>query len=296
MKKIFKSILFVSILFNFAEAKLFATQKKPIIISDFDKVWINAAGLIPALAHLEPIQSLLKSKPANKNNACENGQQKLHNFPLKLLDYGRCHHKLIPYIPDLIEYFGKSRCINQPIDNLYRHFKNKGHSIVIATNKCRLLYDFAIEALGHEIPNMVDKVFVSEPTNNTMAITALQDFANHPTTPKNYKTMVRNTINTPPTKKILHVPSKKPLQEYFSYVIKHIGGDNDMVFIDDNIKNIDAFNALQANCPYLRCGILYEQKKPDQFIEKLIELGLISVTKDKKLLNSLYNPKCIKKN
>lgn len=275
MKKIFKLLLFAGVFSSIVGGTIPLAKKKPIIISDFDKVWINATGLIPALARLEPIESLLKSKPANKKNTCEKEQQKLHTFTLKLLDYGRCHPKLVPYIPDLIEHFGKSRRINEPINHLYCYLKNEGYSIVIATNKDRLLYDLAIETLGNEIPDMVDKIFVAEPKNDKTALVRLQTFADTSTTSKRYQDMIYRAINTQPTSKIFHVPSKKPFKEYFTYVIKHLGNNNDMIFIDDNKKNIDAFNALQKDCPYLRRGILYNQNDPDPFIEELIQLNLI---------------------
>src|SRR5579863_4828067 len=83
-----------------------AVQKKPIIISDFDEVWIHATGLIGALGHLEPIKSSLTART---------NPDKLNDFTLRLLDAGRNDAGLLPYIPQLIEYMGKSRRINQPI-------------------------------------------------------------------------------------------------------------------------------------------------------------------------------------
>jgi hypothetical protein len=119
----------------------------------------------------------------------------------------------------------------------------------------------------------------------------LQDFANKPTIPKKYKDMVYKAINIQPTKKIIHVPSKKPHREYFDYVIEDIGPDRDMIFIDDNQKNVDTFNALQKDSFYLRRGIVYQKKNPEQFIQELIKLNLVSEVEDKRLLNDIRGKK-----
>lgn len=278
MKRIVKLLLFISAFSHIIGAEEFAVKQNPVIISDFDQVWISSTGLIGALGNLEPIKSSFRARtdPA-----------KLNNFTLRFLDAGRNDPCLVPYIPQLIEYIGKSRRINQPINKLYRHFKHKGSPIVIATNKDRVLFDYAIEALGNEILHMADKVFIAEPNNGEAALAVLQDFANKSTTPKKYKDMVYRVIKIQPTQKILHVPSKKPHREYFNYVIDHMGPDRDMIFIDDDPKNVEVFNSLQKNCPYLRRGIVYRKNNPSQFIEELIKLNLVSEKENKKLLDDI---------
>ncbi len=86
------------------------------------------------------------------------------------------------------------------------------------------------------------------------------------------------------------MPSKKPHRAFFTYVIDHVGPDRDMIFIDDDIKNVNAFNALQEGCSYLRRGIVYNKNNPELFIQELIKLGLVSEVEDKKLLHDIRYP------
>lgn len=270
-----------------------ATKGKPIIITDFDDVWINKTSFLGALAYLKPLENLFKSKKSTKEiteQPVEKKPRKFGNLPLRLLDYGRRYPRLSGYTPGLVNYIGKARCMNQPIDNLYKHLKNEGYTIDIATNKDHLLYDLCIEELGNEIPNMVDKVFVAEPQSDAAAITQLQAFADQPTTPTNYKNMAERALTIKETNNIIHVPSKKPDTEYYNYVIQHIGTDNDMIFIDDNQDNIDAFNALQKDTPHLRLGIRYDESNLNQFTEDLKKAGLVSEEKDQALLDEIRYP------
>jgi phosphoglycolate phosphatase-like HAD superfamily hydrolase len=278
MKKMFKLLVLLSSFYNITGAENITVKQKPIIISDFDEVWIQSTGLIGALGKMEPIKSALIART---------DATKLNNFTLRLLDAGRNDAALVPHIPQLIEYMGKSRRINQPINKLYQHFKHKGSPIIIATNKDRILYDYAIEELGNEITRTADKVFVAEPNNGEKALEVLKKFAGQSTTSEKYKDMVCKATNIEPTKKIFHVPSKKPHVEYFTYVINHLDADRDMIFIDDNQKNVDAFNALQKDSPYLRRGIVYRKYNPEPFIQELIELGLVSEKENKKLLSDI---------
>src|ERR1043166_659610 len=120
---------------------------KPVIITDFDDVWIKKTSFLGALAYLQPLENLFKSKKSSKETTeppepysaeATKGRQKerkLGNLPLRLLDYGRRYPRLASYMPGLVDYVGKSRCINQPIDHLYKHLKKEGYTIDIATNK-----------------------------------------------------------------------------------------------------------------------------------------------------------------
>ena len=294
MKKIYSLLLFTTLFCSTAlPVEIPATKKKPIIITDFDDVWIKKSFLLGSLAYLKPLEALLKAKsdkndlPDKSNNKKE---PKLHGLTLKFLDYGRRHPILASSIPGGIEYLGKSRCINQPIHNLYRQLKENEYTLMIATNKDRPLYDFAIDALGNEIPAMVSKTFVSEPKNNQGAIAQLQTFADQPTTPEFYKNMVHKTINLQETGNIFHVPSKKPAIEYFKYVVEKAGTDNDMIFVDDNEDNVNAFNELQKDSPHLRLGILYDENNLDQFTQDITKAGIVSETKNKALLDDIRYP------
>jgi hypothetical protein len=137
---------------------------------------------------------------------------------------------------------------------------------------------------------MVDKVFVAEPQSDEAAIAQLQAFANQPTTPVNYKDMAYRVINIKETKNIIHVPSKKPDQAYFTYVVNNVGADNDMIFIDDNKENVDAFNALQKDTSKLRLGIVYDENNLNQFAEDIKKAGMISEEKDNALLDEIRYP------
>jgi hypothetical protein len=267
-------------------------HKKPILITDFDDVWIQKSSFLGLLAYLQPLENLFKSKKSTNDisDQPEKKARKLGNLPLRLLDYGRRYPTFAPYAPGLVEYIGKSRCINQPIDNLYKHLKTEGYTIDIATNKDRMLYDLSIETLGNEIPNMVDTVFVAEPQSDETAISQLQIFADQPTTSIYYKAMVHKAINIKATQNIMHVPSKKPANQFFTYVVNNLGADNDMIFIDDNEENVNAFNALQKDTTNLRLGILYNENNLDQFAEDIKKAGMVSEEKDHTLLDEIRYP------
>ena len=269
------------------------TLAKPVIITDFDDVWIKKSSFLGALAYLQPLENLFKSKKSSKEiveQPVEKKERKLGNLPLRLLDYGRRYPRLASSMPGLVEYIGKSRCINQPIDNLYKHLKKEGYTIDIATNKDHKLYDLAIETLGNEIPNMVDMVFVAEPQSDENALAQLQEFANKPTTPARYKNMVNKALNLRETNTIIHVPSKKPAKSFYDSVTQRIGEDNDMIFIDDNEENVAAFNALQKDTNHLRLGIVYNERNLNQFAEDIKKAGLVLETNDQDLLNEIRYP------
>ncbi len=276
MNKLYSILLIIS---TFCSTAL-VTQtpgKKPVIITDFDDVWIKKSSFLGAFDSFKPRSNGSKSKTSSKKVA-QTSKKKvdtLGNLPLMLLDYGRRYPRLSSYTPGLIKYIGKSRRINKPIHNLYKYLKAEDYSIVIATNKDHMLYDLAIQKLGNEIPNMVDKVFVAEPQSDATAIAQLQAFANKPKTSTRYKNMVHKAINIKETDNIVHVPSKKPAKEYYTYVIERIGEDNDMIFIDDKQNNVDAFNALQKDTQYLRLGIRYDKHNLKQFTKDLKKAGLI---------------------
>ncbi len=321
MKKIYNLLLVASIFCSTALAmkkpysaqasfdKLRMSGGKPVIITDFDDVWINKSSFLGALAYLKPLENVFKSKKSTEEvieqpysaeasfdklrmsggEPAEKKVRKLGNLPLRLLDYGRRYPTLSSYIPGLIDYIGKSRYINQPIHNLYKHLKEEDYPIVIATNKDHLLYDLSIETLGNEIPSMVDTVFVAEPHSDATAIAQLKAFADQPT-PANYKNMAYRTINIQETNNIVHVPNKKPDRAYFEYVTQRIGNDNDMIFIDDNKENVDAFNALQKDTKHLRLGIEYDENNLNQFAEDLKKARLVSENNNQELLNEIRYP------
>ncbi len=289
MKKVYNLLLVASIFCNTAFA--IEPTQKPVIVTDFDDVWIKKSSFLGALAYLKPLENLFKSKKTSeKASEPEKKVRKLGNLPLRLLDYGRRYPRLSSYIPGLIDYIGKSRCINRPVHHLYKHLKEENYHIVIATNKDHLLYDLCIETLGNEIPRMVDTVFVAEPQSDANAIAQLQAFADQPTTPANYKNMAHKAINIKDTNNIVHVPSKKPDREYYEYVTQRIGNDRDMIFIDDNKENVDAFNALQKDSKHLRLGIQYDENNLNQFAEDLKKAGLLSETNNQDLLNEIRYP------
>src|SRR5579872_651224 len=277
MKKIY-SLLILTIIFCNTTLAIQTTNKKPIIISDYDDVWNMKTFFLNLLAQLKSDESFEKK------------QSGLDNLTLKILDYGRLYPLFAAYTPWLIEYIGKARYINQPIHDLYKQLKEEGYHIMIATNKDHLLYDLSIDALGDEIPNIANKVFVSEPSNNEAAVAQLQAFADKPTTPANFRNMLNKVLTIQETETIIHVTSKKPNLDYFKYIIEQIGPDNDMIFIDDIKENVDAFNALQKDSSYLRRGIVYDQSNLQQFTQELTQLGLVSEMRYKKLLDDIAYP------
>jgi len=296
MKKIY-SLLFLTTIFCYVTlaTEQPMTPENTIFLTDYDDVLLNKSFSLNALAQLQFIETLFKSKKsspqpysaeATKGRPTEQKVRKFGNLPLRLLDYGRRYPIFASSTPGLINYIGKSRRINEPIYNLYKHL---GYPIMIATNKDHMLYDLSIEILGNKIPNMVDKVFVAEPPSDENALAQLQAFADKPKTPENYKKMLNKALSLHSTNSVIHVPSKKPDPEYFKYVTEKIDPNNNIniIYVDDKQENIDAINALQKK-QYR--GILYDPNNPTAFTQELLKLGVVSEMRDKKLLDDIRYP------
>jgi hypothetical protein len=276
---IFASILYGTIL----PAEISThTQKKPIIITDFDEVWAAKPWWLTILARVKDITS----KQTKSNNA---NQQKPATLTLQLLDYGRRYPLLSSYIPTFLQAIGKSRYLITDTHKIYRYLKEeKGYTFVIATSKDRILYDLAIEQLGKDITDIAEKAFVSEPHSSNIALAQLQEFADLATTPANYKDIAHKALNIQETNTIIHVPSAKPSLDYYNIVVNNLGAEHDMIFIDDMLDNVTSFKSLQQQTKALRHGIQF--LNPQQLAQELVKCGILSEADDREFLQEINYP------
>jgi hypothetical protein len=65
MKQINNLLLITSIFCSVGLATE-STTKKPVIVTDFDDVWINKTFFLNSLAQLQPLENVFKSKKSSK--------------------------------------------------------------------------------------------------------------------------------------------------------------------------------------------------------------------------------------
>jgi len=191
----------------------------------------------------------------------------------------------IPYIPWIRETIENSYYYIEGTKEIYHYLKNtKGYTIVITTNGDRVSYDAIHKALNFDI--VAQQAFVAHPKNNDPILDILKKVAQKNTTPPEYKQLLNQALTVQPSNIIHHVPSAKPYQKYFEYIIDTLGQEKNIIFIDDKQKNIDGFNNVPNNSNAQRHGILFTNAQ--KLANELIKLGILSETEDKTLLNKIY--------
>jgi hypothetical protein len=283
MKKLY-ALLMLSIFYSaMLTAEPSINHKKPIIITDFDEVWVEKPYWLETLAHLQFLLKDTKNKNAPKKTA------RLATVTLQLLDYGRRHPRLALFVPTLIRMVGKSRNIIDGTHCIYRYLKEqKGYTIVIATNRDRISYDLTMEKLGKKIMPIITKAFVFEGVSDQDAIAQLKSFAFTTTPINDYQMMLKRVLNVKPTDTIIHIPTAKPNVSYFNVVVNNLGADHDMIFIDDMLDNVISFKSLQQQTKALRHGIQF--LNPQQLAQELVKCGILSEADDREFLQEINYP------
>jgi hypothetical protein len=265
------------------------TPSNTIIISDINDVIIQDS--LPLL-YMVKLKQFLNQHSHTKESQHKIPQKKyatVHGTTLSLLHLGMRKPYIAPYVSWMTEKLGQYNHFIAATEQIYRYLKNtKGYSIVYATNLDRVLYDITALSRGDAFTSLADKVFVAEPQQNPRIILQLQKFAQLPSTPLSYQTLLHKALTIQPTEFILHVPSKKPLYDYYRYVEQKLDTDKNMIFIDDRIENVRGFETLQAQTSANRIGI--EFKNPEQLADELIALGILSEIDDKEFLQEIRYP------
>lgn len=207
-------------------------------------------------------------------------------FTFHLLFHGMGDRNLTSYVQIVLESIENSRCFIMGTKKIYDYLKNKkGYHVVFATNNDHLAYEISAKALGKEFTELADYVFVAQPGNNDVFLAQLQDFANQPTTPENYRKLLHKALTIQPIQNIIHVPGKKPEYEYYHFIEQQLDSRKNIIFIDDQLENVDGFNMLQKNNTALRCGIQF--KSPQQLLDDFIKLGILSEAQDQELMEEI---------
>jgi len=290
MKLSYKLFLSLSIFFCSASAQtLPLAPQNTIIISDLDDVLILKSLFLSCIAELKNLTGDYKKDADGIKEALQDKKgNSVAGLTFHLLFHGMRKSYLTPYVAWLTEHLEQSRRLVDGTEKIYRSLKAKGYTIVFATNKDRVSYDFTAQAMGNKFTSLAEKVFVAHPGNSPELIAQLQAFADLPTTPTSYKKLLHHTLTVQPTETILHAPGKKPDQQYYEYVEQHLDQNKNKIFIDDRATNVEGFEALQDASSAQRIGIVY--KSPVQLAQKFVDLGILSEVDDRKLLEEIRNP------
>jgi hypothetical protein len=261
-----------------------------IIISDINEVLVDSSELILNVGRqLKKIADyFVKNSETSAKESSRDDRPNGTTFNLLYQAMRRPY--IIPYIPWILNHRKKVHHFITGTEKIYHYLKyTKGYTFVFATNQDHLSYNMMPLILGKLFTCLPDKVFVAQPGNSPEIIAMLQTFANAPTTPANYKQLLEQALTIKPTEIVLHAPRKKPEAAYFQYVEEHLDKNKNMIFIDDMINNVIAFEkALQNNAPAKRIGLHF--KDPKQLAEEFIKLGILSEIDDKELLDEIRYP------
>ena len=309
MKKIYL-LLFISNVFwhiSFS-AEIILTPQNTEIIFDVDEVLIekmgygiyqtklaiggflrnpfNAINFISAMFNLK--NAFVKNSNGTTTMRDDNGN-KVNGLTFQFMYQGIRDPHFTPYVAWFCETIETTRWLIHGTIQIANYLKEKGYSINFATNKDHVSYISTVHGFGDTLTSIPTKVFIAHPGNNAGFLAQIKEFAARPTTPADYKKLAYQSLQAQPTDKIFHAPGRKPELIYFQYVEKIIGPEKNLIFIDDQKPNSDAFNTLQKHTTALRDGINF--KNPIQLADELIKIGILSETNDKKLLDDIgYSP------
>lgn len=301
MKILHKIIIITSIL---CSIKLLSipnlTSENTILIFDIDEVvikesfWIKPKLLLGGIYQnpfnaINYIYAFLNLKSAITPDAhnvikalFDDYDNPINGITFILLYQGMRDPLLTQYVAWILETMEYSRSFIDGTHEIMSYLKEKGYTIVFATNKDHVSYDMTVQVFGEKFTNLATKTFVAQPGNTPATLAQLKEFANQPTTNQSYKQLTYRALTIQPTETVVHVPSTKPNIEYFQYIENIVGVDKNIMFIDDQAKNVNGFNKLQETSLALRYGIQFENAK--QLAAELIKLGILSVEDDKEFL------------
>lgn len=291
MIKLYKLFLLLSLWCgNILSTESSLTPANTILISDLDEVVLQKSFFLSGLAQLRHLTGEYTMDADGKKETLRDKEgNTIGGLTFHVLYHGMRKPYVTPHTEWILKILEMSRQLIDGTEKIYRYLKDKkGYTIIYATNKDRISYDLAAEALGEKFTSLASTVFVAHPGSNSQVIQQLQTFANLPTTPASYKELLHKTLSVQPTTHILHAPGKKPDHTYYNYIEQNLGPDKNMIFIDDKPSNVKSFNTLQTTSSAQRIGIVFHD--PQQLAQKFVNLGILSETKDAALLEDIRYP------
>jgi len=249
----------------------------------------NVINFISAMFNLK--NAFVKNSNGTTTMRDDNGN-KVNGLTFQFMYQGMRDPNFTSYVAWFCETIESTRWFIPGTIKIANYLKEKGYSINFATNKDHVSYTLTAQAFGDALKSIPTKVFIAHPGNSASILAQIKEFADRPTTPADYKQLAYKSLEAKPINNIFHAPGRKPELEYFRYVENTIGPDKNLVFIDDQKPNSDAFNTLQENTTALRYGINF--KNPIQLADELIKLGILSETDDKKLLDDIGYSRALK--
>jgi len=307
MKYLHKLLLTLCLIFGFTQAVEWQpTSQDTGIAFDIDDViaehsfWRNT-NLVMGGIWQDPlnsyhwISSLMNIKNAYQKDA-DGKREKLldeqgnpiNGVSFQFLYHGMRDRNITPYVPFVVESVETSRTPIEGTIELCQYLKQKGYTLVFATNKDRPSYDAFAQAIGTKITSLAKIIFVAHPGNNNMFLDHIKKFITRNDVPQNYKTFARKALTVKPTEHIRHIPTIKPYPAYYQYVhevLQQELGKENMIFIDDKQTNIDGVEKYSKQQNAHVVGITF--KNPYQLAQHLVKLGVLSPEKDKLFLEKI---------
>lgn len=304
MKHLQKLLLFLTLTFF---APTFSTDFSPnntVIASDLDDVLIQVDWIRLPLIVLHGLSfNFIESKNyvaalwrmayrwRDKHGnwvLYDEDNNKINGATFQLLFHGMIDEKARSYIADISKTISSSHKYIEGTKKIVEYLKNiKGYTIVYATNKDRLSYDQTAEFFKDEFTSLAQKVVVAQPGNSEAVLGKLKNFGKTENLPDSYKQFLDNALTIQETETIFHSSAKKPDARYYNYLRTVAGREKNIIFIDDRKENIDGFNALNDTTVTLR-GIHF--KDPEQLVQDLVQLGILSPEYDSALLEEIQYP------
>lgn len=239
------------------------------------------------------IKALIKIKKLSKNNRLEamgviNSVMSMVN-PRNKKDLQRAAH--------IIHAITMRRKLVPGTLHILRHLKKKGYTIHFGTNKERLAYDAIARKLGSQLTNLADHVIVAEPSLPKQLIENYRRIMHEKRTPLALKNYLHKKLTSKETATIHHASSAKPhigfAHKQREIADRHFKGEHNpyIIFFDDKKANTDSVNKNKDKKMIAR-----QFTNPIQFAHNLVQLGILSESTDKSLLNSIGYIQAKKKN
>lgn len=149
---------------------------------------------------------------------------------------------LRPYVDQFMKRVASSHHLIPGVIDILMRLKQKGYSIVYATNKDRISYAYTINALKEPFSSLPDAVLVYFRKKTDPIMNAIKHFIDTAgEQEKEFADMMRNVYDQTDTELITHAYKMKPSQEYVSKQ-REIAGDKKIIFFDDLAKNVEAMS------------------------------------------------------
>ena len=259
------------------------SPKKSCIIFDIDDVInkMNWSGLVKDIVMLDypwktiPIAWSMKDLYVNTPSdglALKDLQGNIIDYcsgvDFILLYFGMIQPKFQPYVHRVFQTVNQQRVIAKPVMKIIQDLKSQGHIIYYATNKSYASYIESLKVMPEEFAQAPEKVFTTAPCGDERFFKQLIALEGDVSVDSSYKSFLQYILNIEPMENVYRVPSQKPNRKYYDFVLAHVPGDVQTIFIDDKKKNVEA--AVAAG---VHIGIIFQDVK--QFAQELSKNNLL---------------------